>query len=458
MASPPLAPASAGRAIYRRFDELIWVCMGGYVAYALFYAVGLHQYLIAAVLALPALLLFALFNVLRSGWPERRVRLSAHGLLVANMAALCLSLIWGGLPPSTTIWWLVWWPLFVTHMLGVRDGLLWSLIATACAVLIWLNHGLGYIQPLMPGDDNPVFMMQLGFLMMGGSVGLVVRRAYDRYERDIQAQQTQIAEQNLALAQRADKLEAMLQAVQQSSLDRTRLFAQLSHEVRTPLNGLLGFAQLLGQTPLSALQASHLAQVHACGQALLHVVGEVLDFSRLEVQSTPLDARPFDAVQLAHEAADMVWPIAMQKGVALTRDLPADEIQAVGDPLRVRQVLLNLLANAVKFTPSGEVAVRCRLQPFEDGQRALYVEVQDSGIGISPQAMAHLFQPFSKASDHTMAQFGGSGLGLAICKRLVDMMDGHIGVRSQPGAGSLFWFHVPIKLAHSSELVPAQAA
>lgn len=116
----------------------------------------------------------------------------------------------------------------------------------------------------------------------------------------------------------------------------------------------------------------------------------------------------------------------------------------MGDPLRVKQVLLNLLANALKFTTEGEVAVRCHTLQREDGLSTLHVEVQDSGIGIPTEALGQLFQPFNRASDGTIRQYGGSGLGLAICKRLVDMMHGRIGVDSQPGSGSLFWFEVPI--------------
>jgi signal transduction histidine kinase len=444
MASRAPADKAAGWNRYRRFGELIHVSMGGYVAYSLFYALYLQQWLIAGALAVPAVVLGGLLALLRSSWPPVVVRLLGHGLLLINMSMLSLSLVWGGLPPSSTVWWLVWWPMFVTHLMGVIDGLVWILIAAGCMGLIWWNQQHGVVAPLMDGQASPVYLMQLGFLLVGAGVSVVVRRAYDRYDSEIQAQQSLIAQQNQVLAQRAEKLEAMLQAVQQASLDRTRLFAQISHEVRTPLNGLLGFAQLMGRTELTEQQALYLAQMNACGQTLLQIVTDVMDFSRLEAQSAQLDSQHFDAVKLAHEAADMVSPMAMQKGVKLIRDLPGTEIDAMGDPLRIRQVLLNLLANAVKFTPGGQVAVRCRMQPAPDGQPALYMEVQDSGIGISADAMQHLFQPFSKASDSTIRQYGGSGLGLAVCKRLVDMMNGRIGVHSQPGSGSLFWFEVPI--------------
>jgi signal transduction histidine kinase len=355
-----------------------------------------------------------------------------------------LSLMLMGLSPSTAVWWLVWWPMFVAHLMGVVDGLVWVVLALGGAALVWSNQDQHWITPLMHTDDNPMRLMQIGFLLIGAGVSAVVRRAYDRYEEDIASNQRMIDRQNQALESRAVKLEAMLQAVQQSSLERTRLFAQISHEVRTPLNGMLGFAQLLQRTDLSPQQVVHVEQINRCGSTLMQIINDVLDFSRLETHATPLNNQPFNAVQLAHEAVDMVSSIAGQKGVLLVREFPSEEIEAIGDPLRVKQVMLNLLANAVKFTPSGEVSVRCRQLKLDNGAPGLYVEVQDSGIGIPRDAISHLFQPFSQASDATIRQYGGSGLGLAVCKRLVDMMNGRIGVNSEPGQGSLFWFQVPI--------------
>jgi len=447
MASPPPVAQPAGWIKYRRFSELIYVSVAGHFAFAAIYGVLMGQWAISAALALPALLVLGLFRLFKSTLPASRIRGISHLILLLNLAGLILSLMWMGLSPSTAVWWLVWWPMFVAHVMGVTDGLIWLVISLLSAALIWLNHQYGWVVPHMQHDDNPMFMMQLAFLLIGGGVSVVVRRAYDRFEEEIATHQRMIDTQNEALARRAFKLEAMLQAVQQASLDRTRLFAQISHEVRTPLNGMLGFAQLMGLTQLTSQQAGQLEQINRCGQTLLQIINDVLDFSRLETHATPLAVAPFDPVRVANEAVDMVSSIAQQKGVSLVRDFPVAEIEAMGDALRVKQVLLNLLGNALKFTPSGEVAVRCRTLTLMDGQPGLHVEVQDTGIGIPHEAMAQLFQPFNKASDQTIRQYGGSGLGLAICKRLVDMMNGRIGVDSEPGQGSLFWFEVPIRAA-----------
>jgi len=230
--------------------------------------------------------------------------------------------------------------------------------------------------------------------------------------------------------------------------------------VRTPLNGVLGFAQLLGQTPLSDTQARHLNQINQCGATLLQMVNEVLDFSRMEERTTRVEKVPFDLLRVAHEAMDMVLPVALAKGVTLHMERDLHEGELVGDPLRIKQVMLNLLANAVKFTSVGEVTLRCRLeQPAPPADRSdlsdpsvwLHVEVQDCGIGVPASALPHLFEPFCEASDRTIARYGGSGLGLAICKRLVDAMGGRIGVSSQSGQGSLFWFSVPVAFSQARQ-------
>lgn len=444
MASAPPAQWAAGWAKYQRFSELILVSAAGHFVCALAYGLYMGQWAIAGALGLPATLILGLYPLFKSRLTPSRIRWVSHGMLLGNLVGLMVALMWMGLTASTAVWWLVWWPMFVAHVMGVVDGLIWLVIAMMGASLIWRNEQVQWVPALMRGEDNPIFLMQICFLLVGGAVSAVVRRAYDRFGKEIDANQRMIDCQNLSLERRAVRLEAMLQAIQRASLDRTSMFAQISHEVRTPLNGILGFSALLKRTELSAQQSTYAEQIDICSKTLLQIVNDVLDFSRLEAHSTQLELQRFNAVQLAHEAVDMVSSIAEQKGLALVREFPSEEIEAVGDPLRVKQVLLNLLANALKFTAKGQVAVRCCTTRREDGQQALHVEVRDSGIGIPNEALCQLFQPFNKASDNTLRQYGGSGLGLAICKRLVDMMNGRIGVNSEPGSGSVFWFEVPI--------------
>lgn len=445
-AVPPAGPFT-GWVPYQRFSELILVSVAGHYIFALYYGLVLQQAWIALALGGPATLVLGLFPLVkRDDYRPAWVRTVSHAALLLNFGGLVLATMWMGLTPATSVWWLVWWPMFVAHLLGWRDGLVWVALALLAAWLMWGNADAHWVAPHMAFEDNPLRLMQMGFLLIGVGFGVVVRRSHDRYELNIELQRRTIEQQKLSLENRARRLEDLLQAVQQSNLDRTRLFAQISHEVRTPLNGLLGFAQLLARTPMDERQTAHLGQIEACGKTLLQMVNDILDFSRLEATSTQLDIQPFDAVKMAHEAIDMVAPLAQQKGVQLRPEFATEPLTAVGDPLRIKQVLLNLLANAVKFTAQGEVRVRCATAARDDGLPCLHVEVQDSGIGIPTDALPHLFQPFNKASDATIRQYGGSGLGLAICKRLIDRMDGRIGVHSEPGQGSLFWFDVPLRL------------
>lgn len=444
MASPPPSPQGASWSPYQRFSDLLFVAMAAHFSFAALYVFVYNQWRVGALLVFSGALAGGLLPLFRTGYSACRIRLIAHAAMLLEMLSVSLSLVWVGLRADATVWWVVWWPMMVAHVLGLRDGLAWVPVTLLAALGLWANDVHGWVQPLQHGAVLvPLWLQQLGFLMVGIGVALVVRRAYDGYQRDITRQQDTIRRQQNDLAKRASDLEDMLQALQQANLERTRLFAQLSHEVRTPLNGVLGFAQLLGQTPLSTQQASHLNQINQCGATLLQMVNEILDFSRLESRPAYLDVRDFDAVGLVREALDMVSPLAAQKGIDLRCEFAAEHLPVAGDPLRIKQVVLNLLANAVKFTAQGEVQLRCQRRVEADGRAHLRIEVQDSGIGVPERAVPHLFQPFSPASDQTAPQYGGSGLGLAICKRLVDMMGGVIGVSSQTGRGSLFWFEVP---------------
>jgi len=442
MASPPFRTTPEAWVPYQRFSDLLFVSVAGHLAFAVLVGVYLQQFLIGACLGLSGLMVGTLFPLMRSSVSARTVRIVAHLAMLANLLLVMLSMIWMGQGPESSVWWLVWWPMFVAHVLGWRDGLAWVPVTLLAAAAMWWHDAHPVLAAHMDARDLPMPLLQAGFLLIGCGVGLVVRRLYESYQRDIGRQQATIRAQQLELTDHTTHLEDMLQALQQANLERTRLFAQLSHEVRTPLNGVLGFAQLLGQTPLSETQSRHLAQINQCGATLLQMVNEVLDFSRMEERTTRVEKVPFDLLRVTQEAMDMVLPVALSKGVSLRMERDLDEgcpAELLGDPLRIKQVVLNLLANAVKFTPEGEVTLRCRMEASW-----LHIEVQDCGIGVPANALPHLFEPFCEASDRTIASHGGSGLGLAICKRLVDAMGGRIGASSQPGQGSLFWFSVPV--------------
>jgi PAS domain S-box-containing protein len=233
-----------------------------------------------------------------------------------------------------------------------------------------------------------------------------------------------------------------------ASRAKSEFVANMSHELRTPLNGVIGMLELLEDTPLTGEQRALVRTAVSSGDALVGVVNDVLDFSKIEAGKLELERRPFDPREIAESTCEMLAPEAHAKGVELTlwvgETVPAT---LVGDGHRVRQVLTNLLANAVKFTARGEVSVRVEADAVLDGSVRLRVEVCDTGIGIEPEQLARLFEPFTQADTSTTRRFGGTGLGLAISRRLVAIMAGALTADSSPGSGSTFRFDVPLQVA-----------
>ncbi|MCG2593044.1 PAS-domain containing protein [Ramlibacter sp. XY19] len=263
------------------------------------------------------------------------------------------------------------------------------------------------------------------------------------------------------ITRRKQEEAALIRAKEEAQLAsgaKSRFLSSMSHEIRTPMNAVLGMLSLLRTTELTPSQEEYAGKAEGAARALLSLLNDILDFSKIEAGQMRLDRRPFSLEQMLADLSVILSSNVGDRDLEVLYDLdPQVPDGLVGDDMRLRQILINLGGNAVKFTERGEVVISTRLAALEDGHASIEFSVQDSGIGITPEQQQKLFGEFVQASEGTARKYGGTGLGLGICRRLTELMDAKLELASTPGVGSRFWFTVRLPLDASPHSTPAPA-
>jgi|HigsolmetaAR202D_1030399.scaffolds.fasta_scaffold00279_3 two-component system sensor histidine kinase/response regulator len=294
--------------------------------------------------------------------------------------------------------------------------------------------------------DTP---FDIEFRMLKGSGGPLWVRARANAERAEDGRPLMLAGSISDITEARAAREATIRAAQEAeaaSLAKSTFLATMSHEIRTPMNGIIGMTGLLLESGLDRQQREYAETIRASADSLLTILNDVLDFSKIEAGKLDIESIDFDLTTAVEDVGSLMAFQAAAKGIELVVNVRPEVPQRVlGDPQRIRQCLLNLVGNAIKFTQHGEVVVEVCTLGRQDGKALVHFEVRDTGIGIDPATLSKLFQPFTQADSSTTRKFGGTGLGLSIVRRLVEMMGGRTGAQSVPEQGSTFWFTLPLE-------------
>lgn len=341
--------------------------------------------------------------------------------------------------------------LVVAQMVTLKDLIARQIWITVIIVLIVSILALGVAYILQPLITGPILSL----------VSLTKRiseekdyslRASTKSDDEIGVLSSSFNAMLATIQEREKELYEINEKAEAASRSKSEFLANMSHEIRTPINGILGFAQLLSVMPLEEKQRSFVDIILSSGNTLLTVINDILDFSKIEAGKLHIESVPFDLGEVVENVIDLMTARAEEKHLEIAmRYAPGTPINVIGDPGRVKQVLINYVSNAIKFTAQGHVVINVESRILGNTETIIRFEVIDTGIGISKEAQKKIFEKFMQADASTTKRYGGTGLGLAICQQLAHLMGGEVGVLSEEGKGSNFWFEVPFRLDQSQE-------